>query len=709
MKNALPPEIESLCVLEQDGQKVPLWPYVAAVSGHRSFAQSGDIAGYPGFDREAIKNTFRNELENLARLWKDSCRGVNAPLILLSGMAEGADQLAVEVALELSSNSDYNIKVVAVLPMEEELFKLTLSEENRKHFEDLYNQAYVKYSLPLQKEPENPEYIDYCSKLADVDNSDTEPLRQEQYKKLGEFLALHSHVMFTFWDGIDVSKTSPGGTSTALHYKLEGNTEDLTQSDILTFTSVGPVVQFLIPQKESIYDKNNNPFSKRRNYIAMFYWSRHKNLWDKKNKCNFFPTYEYATEENRCKTSVSSMEEVVNTLTRIGELNWYSVNCPTEVKDLLPKSKEYLFEGHEHTEEFCDDETNILINHYTYVDQLAIWFQNRMKSNVYRFLCAVGVFLVLGSLLSSYREISQNDWGKTTFFNFVHSGQNTMYEMFSLNTWTVFKGLTLIYWGAIVGFIGVYLWAKFKNDRIRFYRFRAVAEGLRVQIFWRIAELSNCVSGHYRTHQLPVTEWLRAAINGLDVLLEAPKEENFQKPQIERMTFVRDVWINGQLMYFQKNLRGIPFEFSIMNLIWLIFKWTLRLIDRVLYYLWIPLILIFPFIPTWLTYFHARWALGAEWLQVIYGLLLIIVPVYGLIKFWENAEKPRSDLERYKQMLLPFGRAILLINAELETTNSSKKKMKNLQPVLRQLGTEAVSENASWYLSMGERELTLPQ
>ena len=101
MNNSLSKEIESLCVLKQDDQDIPLWPYVVAVSGHRTFAKPGEVEGLPGYELETIKKTFKKELEDLASLWKESCNGVNAPLILLTGMAEGADQLVVEAARKL--------------------------------------------------------------------------------------------------------------------------------------------------------------------------------------------------------------------------------------------------------------------------------------------------------------------------------------------------------------------------------------------------------------------------------------------------------------------------------------------------------------------------------------------------------------------------------------------------------------------------------
>lgn len=703
MKNTLPPEIESLCFLKQDDKRIPLWPYVVAVTGHRFFAKPGEVEGMPGYDRETIKNAFRKELEALAQLWKEKCnkeswwrknKKVNAPLILLTGMADGADQLAAEVALELPP--ELNVKVVAVLPMEKELFRLTLTDKER--FDSLLKRVYMTYALPL---PDNS--VEYRAKIADVDNRNTDCLRDKQYNNLGKFLALHSHVLFAFWDGIDMPNLV-GGTSTVLHFKLEGNTHEQSESDLLTYTSVGPVVQFLLPRNNPENLKEPVATLENPEEVAVFYWSK-RDLWDKDNKCYFFPSRKQMTEKNRCKTSVSNMKEIVDTLERIGELNWYSINCPKAVKKELSASQKYLFkeEYFENTqnkpEDFCDAETKALNDHYMYVDRLARWFKKGMERIVLAYLWGVGLFLAFGSLLSSYWEIRQNGWEKLPFFSLISNGQNTFYEMFfSGKWWTLFNWLTFCYLLSILLFIGIIGWAKCRKNRIRFYRFRAVAEALRVQIFWRIAEIDGCVSGHYRTHQLPETEWLRAAINGLDVLLEAPDKKNFNKSRTERLTFVREVWINGQLKFFKKRLDEGQKESSFFNL-------------KSLGLVWLALIIPSPFIPTWMNSLYDWNYLYAGAGIVLYNGLLALIPILGLIIFWGEFKQPQSELDRYKQMLFPFDRAFLLMKLELEKDEpqESEDKIEELHPILLQLGTEAVSENAAWYLSLGERELTLPQ
>ena len=651
MKDTFPKEIESLCIQNLNGQDVPMWPYVAAVTGHRSFARPGEVEGLPGYERETIKKAFQHELEQMARQWKKACGPVNAPFILLTSLADGADQLAAEVALALPE--ELNVKVAVVLPMEKDLFRLTVT--NKKQFDSLLECVYATFSLPLLDD--SPEYR---SQLADVDNPDTELLRKKQFKELGKFLALHSHVLFALWDGIDMSENLVGGTSTTLHFKLEGNTDKQSQSDILTYTSVGPVVQFLLPRNNE--ENLKEPIEELENpeEIAVFYWSKH-DLWDKNKERYFFPSRKQMTEENRCKTSVSLKPEIVDTLMRIGDLNQQSAMNSQKLKNGLLQSRKYLFEKRSDAEEFCDRETNALINHYLYADKLAEMFKNRMEEIVKYFLLGVGLFLFLSSLLASFWEIRQNGWGKgDTMFSFVTRGQDAW-----CNMWVSMPVTTSLYWVSIFLFTGLYFVAIWKKNRVRFYRFRAVAEALRVQIFWRIADMNDCVSGYYRTHQLYETEWLRAAINGLDVLMEKPNEKKFQKNRAERLTFVRDVWINGQLRFFQNRLaKGLKAK-------------TNSILEYAAMFIWVILILAYPLISTWLeNLYHlgadpnSSWSswihLSAEWCQVVYGTLLVLFPIYGVWLLWVSIDKPQSELNRYKQMLFPYDRAILLLKPELK-------------------------------------------
>ncbi len=235
--------ISQLCF--HDGK--PVYPYIVAVSGHRNFNTNPDN-GLPLYTEEQIKATFKRLLTSLAKKW-DEVSGKTAPLILLTGMADGADQIAAEAVLELADL--YNVKVLAVLPMHESIFINTL--DNKPRFQAILDRVDGIIRLPPANENVGKE-----AELADMNktNKAAAERRDRQYAILAEFLTLHSHAVFAFWDGIDKPENK-GGTSVAVRFKLGGNPDVslLGHSDSLTFPTVGPIIQILVARE---YNKTDN-------------------------------------------------------------------------------------------------------------------------------------------------------------------------------------------------------------------------------------------------------------------------------------------------------------------------------------------------------------------------------------------------------------------------------------------------------------------
>ena len=308
---------EELCYYQKEGnQKIPVYPYVVAVTGHRSFAGPGQLPDMPGYTEEQIKTAFKTHLQSIAESWHKEYKN-KAPLILLSGMADGADQLAVEAAFELDSK--LNIKVIAVLPMKQQIFRKTV--DNKARFDSLLDKVWVTYSLPPDPDKMNPEIslADIETELADVGNEKTEYRRQIQYAILARFLALHSHLLFALWDGID-QPDKKGGTSSVVHFKLEGNTDLDSRSDSLTYSSIGPVIQLLLPRNN---DENRHALlSSQLNTteIPMFLWTRN-NLWDSEQKIHLFPNRNIMDDKHRCTLPLAEAPEVKNVLEKLGKIN----------------------------------------------------------------------------------------------------------------------------------------------------------------------------------------------------------------------------------------------------------------------------------------------------------------------------------------------------------------------------------------------------
>src|SRR5205823_7382304 len=87
---------------------------------------------------------------------------------------------------------------------------------------------------------------------------------------------------------------------------------------------------------------------------------------------------------------------------------------------------------------------------------------------------------------------------------------------------------------------------------------RALAEGLRVQIFWNLAGLGRSVPANYMQRQRTELDWIRAAIRAV-TFPYARWYDYFARlsPELklDLLRCVRQRWLREQYDYFNKNYR----------------------------------------------------------------------------------------------------------------------------------------------------------
>jgi hypothetical protein len=162
---------------------------VVAITGHRDL-HAEDI---PRYEAEII-----GIFQELRKQYP------HTPLLLLSGLAEGADRIAVRAATAES------IPYLAVLPMPVHLYRQDFATEaSDSEFEDLMRGALRCLELPL--DPESGEEIARPGKA-----------RDRRYEMLGRFLVQYSQILIAIWDQDNVQ--SQGGTSHVVAMKLREET-----------------------------------------------------------------------------------------------------------------------------------------------------------------------------------------------------------------------------------------------------------------------------------------------------------------------------------------------------------------------------------------------------------------------------------------------------------------------------------------------------
>ena len=201
----------------QAGFAVPL---IVAVTGHRDLVD----AELPGI-RERVR-TFLSEL-----LTEYPDRGVT----VMSSLAEGADQLVAEEALNL------DIPLIVLLPMLGEIYVDDFdSIKAQESFDYLSSRAAELYELPIT--PGNtPESI-----RKDGAN------RTQQYAQLGVFLSAHCHILLALWDGKVTDKLGGTGQVVRFHHDdvMPGYTPESAGSGLILTDDESDLVYHIVCSRD---------------------------------------------------------------------------------------------------------------------------------------------------------------------------------------------------------------------------------------------------------------------------------------------------------------------------------------------------------------------------------------------------------------------------------------------------------------------------
>jgi hypothetical protein len=184
---------------EKEAGLPPNVPIVLGITGHRAIRAEDELVL-----RVAVAKIFSDFKE----------RYPHSHLRLLSSLAPGADQLVAEVAEE------HEVTVVAPLPFHAEVYG---TNSPKSTFEG-YPEALAKFEVWMKKVrsfvvplPDGPDSTDIAGwrKIKD----DTEK-RHICYANAGGYIARHCHALIVLWDGTISGR--PSGTEEIVNYKLSG-------------------------------------------------------------------------------------------------------------------------------------------------------------------------------------------------------------------------------------------------------------------------------------------------------------------------------------------------------------------------------------------------------------------------------------------------------------------------------------------------------
>lgn len=309
-------------------------PLTIGVTGHR------DI---PKEDEPILRQSISNKLLELKSKFP------NTPLLVLSGLAEGADRLVVEESIKLGI--DFSV----VLPMPyDDYIKDFESLESKEIFDNLLSHAHWIETL----------------------SENSEASRETHYESLAVYLVRHSNTLMALWDGEKSEKI--GGTSQVVRYFRSGLPIRFTpNAGHLTFPNNGYVIHILTRRLSAFESFDIDKIGTS------------ENLW----------------HENPQENHDDLLKNWKNIINQLGNFNndttHFIVNHTKEINESLS----YLL-GNNITIEQLDKRARNIINLYAVSDAMSIDAQKK-RHRSFLWLITIALFIIGGEQIYGIFM----DWG----------------------------------------------------------------------------------------------------------------------------------------------------------------------------------------------------------------------------------------------------------------------------------------------------------
>lgn len=672
--------------------KIPVCPLMLAVTGHRKMEES-----CVSIVRKRTASFFIKTGNAWRSYQKVKDKNMTpAPILVLCGMAIGADSMVAEEIIKLKANRpELNFKLVAVLPMPEAIYEEDFKiGAERDNFRRLLNEADYRIELPLIQK--NQDWL--CKHAGESLSADH---RTAQYVELGKFLTANSLYLLALCNEIkddawydtksnDVSTRGTqehnGGSEDVVCMKLKGIASEsafpIRLSGLQTKVGfgaaqpLGSVFQIVTPKvgTSPVHDKKNCAPGDLWVYTACTAvddkadtkrstpFQRRKIL----NLARFFvPLRLWETRLSK---------RVVSPFMESAIFNRDSCRLYGRFTDKQLESKMDLLG----TDLSCiSDDTQFMAEYYSLADNMAIHFQSKFFWRAFIYL-----LLVLGFSFVFYLECYCRPW-------------HTAIERSSL--YIPVRVLDFVYFGFFAGFLIIFLYNYFRADYERYHRYRALAEVLRVQIFWHLAGIDEEAFNHYWSHQIENLNWLRITAKNISMTTRPSGKTHFD--------LVKNRWIDVQLKYFLVAAKGLKDSdgfwsncgvvFTYFTLIWFVLRiFVTRFADRFVD----PIVELTPESARILFYFGIP--------------LLAMAGVAALCCFvWNRLKSNGSLAKRYSKIIPIYQQSITAIEEVDEDVRLGQMQPEiaedNRRIILRYLGESALAENADWFLMT--RKLDLPR
>ncbi len=322
------------------------------------------------------------------------------------------------------------------------------------------------------------------------------------------------------------------------------------------------------------------------------------------------------------------------------------------LNDAQAKSKQYL--SPQLPEGLHNHRTEELTGYFSTADTLAGFFQGR----THKFLR----LLFWGAMCATI-----------TFEYYAYLGTDNPYILIGL-----FGVLCIAY--------GINHYAGRSKYADKFQDYRTIAEGVRVQYYWKLAGIEESVANNYLKEQRSELDWIRHGLRGWSLPYYKKEKSFINLPPIlnrERWVLIVKGWVDDQYKYFA---RSTDRETK-----------RLKKIGRIANFLLvggfgiIAVHMIYQFVSTTKPVLTALYI--SSCLPIAAGLL------FGYAEKRSLAEHARQ----YERMASLFAKAKKELEISLENEDFAEARA-----IVYELGKEALKENGEWVLTHRNRPIEVP-
>jgi hypothetical protein len=613
----------------------------------------------------------------IVRLRSDYLGGDDeTPIILVSALAEGADRVVARAALTMGA------KLIAPLPLP--------VDEYRRDFEPgLAPNAVAEFDELLSQASATPVMSFTEGNSLEAVRADPDK-RAEQYRAVGLFIVQHCDVLIALWDGNE-NDMSTGGTGEVVTFKREGIPLAVSRSAhaSLDGSEIGPVIHIVTPRLKAgspapavtVRDWGND----------IVYRHRGSRLWRVIDWFREFGANLLGRDSGAlisalpaaARRDLEAWETFGALIALTRQFNGEAVALEASATGPFEKtgSIDDLFVDPDDGD--LDGEAKLLA-----LKLAPHWCQ---------------FFGIADTLAKNRQKQFRYDWKLLFCLGFA------AFLLFALSSHVddrVFKWFLSGYSFLVVVVFFLFIRARIRRDQERFLDYRALAEALRVAVYWKLLGIDSyrpgesgaadgesaassdsigTVANFYPIKQPSELAWIKICLRSIDLWRRTEDSPPKGGMDAQAHAIVRRFWVYGQLSYFDRQGARHNRRAELLE------SWSLVVLVVTPGFL----------VPLLLGVIDDSRTLGPMSLHKAFLIATGILPgLAATLTSYSERLALTAQARQYDRMAALFRRAYELLPETLDRNTEHQ-----VRSLYCELGIEAVKESADWVAIYRQRPI----